>query len=148
LLRETGESLGARLADEASVVGIRPAVIRARETAGERSRARRGLRAAMPARSEEGAELAGLRPDDDDRHAGLDVRRVGAGLGDVARETDEERLATEQRLVFALETGGRGVRRDRISIRRRRHLRRPGVEEAEEPVEEGDLRRVIHRAEP
>src|SRR5581483_3155086 len=40
LLRETGESLGARLADEASVVGIRPAVIRARETAGDPSRAR------------------------------------------------------------------------------------------------------------
>src|SRR5581483_3613817 len=118
------------------------------EHAFARAAARRNLGAAMPAHVEKGPELSVLAAHHQQGYATQIVGAIVAGLGELAGEAEEQRMALEQDLALALGLVRACIGGDGIEIDRVRKLGGVAAHVVEHPARERDLRRVFHEPPP
>ena len=98
----------------------------------------------MPADIEEGPERAVLAAHHQDRHAAQIVGAVVAGIGQLAGEAEEQRVAAKEHVLLALRLPGAGVGRNGIEIDGLRQFRRAALDEVNHTARERDLGRMLH----
>ena len=102
----------------------------------------------MPADVEEGVEAAVVATHHQDRHAAQIVGAVVAGLGQLAGEGEEQRVAAKQQLALALGLLGARLGRGRVEIDGLGELGGVAVHEVEHPARQRNLRGVFHPFSP
>ena len=141
---DAGEG-GCLLGDPAQhpVGAVGPAVIGAGERAGAAA-ALRDLGAAMAAGVEESAQLAVPATHGEDRHPGVVLGAVGAGLGPIAGKAHDQRTLPDEYVLLALVSLRACERRHLVAPRRLGHARGFGVEVVQQRLEDLDLGGAVH----